>query len=41
MDEATYITPKAQIIRFLESDLISISGVTDKDPDLGEWDFQL
>ena len=35
-----YESPEAKII-FLETDLISVSGVSGKDPDLGEWDVEM
>ena len=41
MNEKNYSAPKSDIIYFLETDLISVSGVSGKDPDLGEWDVEM
>ena len=35
-----YEAPSLEII-FLESDLISVSGISGKNPDLGEWDTEM
>ena len=40
MNENKYQAPSLEII-FLESDLISVSGISGKDPDLGEWDTEM
>ncbi len=36
-----YTEPTAQIIHFLETDLISVSGINGKEPDIGEWDVEM
>jgi hypothetical protein len=41
MNEKNYTAPKSNIIYFLESDLISVSGSPGTDPDLGEWDTEM
>ena len=41
MNKIIYEAPESQIIRFLDTDLISVSGVSGKDPDLGEWDVEM
>ena len=41
MNEKTYQAPTMQIVYFLDSDLISVSGASGKDPDLGEWDVEM
>ena len=41
MNENGYQTPQMQIIYFLDSDLISVSGISGKNPDIGEWDTEM
>ncbi len=41
MEESGYQSPSAQVIYFLETDLITVSGTKSQDPDLGEWDAEM
>ncbi len=41
MDEIKYQSPSVQVIYFLETDLITISGIKNQNPDLGEWDTEM
>ena len=40
MNDNGYQAPSVEII-FLESDLISVSGLSGTNPDLGEWDTEM
>ena len=40
MQNSDYQAPSIEII-FVESDLISVSGISGKNPDLGEWDTEM
>ena len=41
MNTIIYEAPESQTIRFLDTDLISASGISGKDPDIGEWDVEM
>ena len=41
MNEKNYTAPKSDIIYLHDIDILSTSGVPNKNPDLGEWDVEM